>query len=147
MLRTRAGRVVAASAFVADGPVRRAVGMLGTPDPGPGEALILAPCRAVHAVGLRAAIGAAFVDARGVVLRVADPLPVGGASCRGAAAVVEAAAGVLRVSPGDHLVLTDVAGFPLRGSFSGMHGGRMWRSRALCGHRGQRAPSSDRSTP
>lgn len=146
MLRTRSGRMVATRVFIADGPFRRAVGMLGTPDPGTGEALVLAPCRAVHGVGLRPAIGAAFVDAGGVVLRVVDPLPTRGASCRSAAAVVEAGTGVLRVSPGDQLVVTDVAGFPLRGSFSGTDGGRMWRRRALSGHRGHRAPSSDRST-
>lgn len=138
--------MVASSVFVADSSLSRAVGMLGTPDPRPGEALVLIPCRAVHGLGLRAAIGAAFVDARGTVLRVIDPLPARGASCRGAVAVVEAASGALPLSPGDRLVLTDVAGFPLGGRFSGRGGGRMWRSRALCGHWGRRAPFHDRST-
>lgn len=145
-LRTGAGRVVAAAVFVARGAPARAVGMLGTPDPGAREALILAPCRAVHGIGLRAGIGAAFVDARGRVLRVVDPLPACGASCRGAVAVVEAASGVLRVAPGDHLVVTDVAGFPLRGGFSPARRGRMLRSRALSGHRGHGAPAHDRSS-
>jgi|GEM_PF-1234029 len=89
------GRIVAARAFVADRAVARLVGMLGTPDPRTDEALLLVPCRAVHAIGMRTRLGAAFLDAHGVVLRVVDPLPRRGASCRGARAVVEAASGAL----------------------------------------------------
>ena len=48
------GRIVAARAFVADRAVARLVGMLGTPDPRTDEALLLVPCRAVHAIGMRA---------------------------------------------------------------------------------------------
>lgn len=100
-LRDPAGHVLAARAFVADGPVARLVGMLGTPDPSPDEALVLVPCNWVHGVGLRAPLMAVFIDSRGRVLRVVDPLPRRGARCRRAAAVVEAASGALRVRPGD----------------------------------------------
>lgn len=134
-------------AFLADGMASRALGMLGTPDPRSDEALVLVPCRAVHAVGLRARIGAAFVDGRGVVLEVVDPLPMRGAACSGAVAVVEAATGVLTLAPGERLVVTDVAGFPLGGHFPWRRRGSMWRTRALSGHRGHTAPSHDRSSP
>ena len=67
--------VIAERTYVAEGALSRLVGMLGTPDPGGDEALVLTPCRAVHGMGLRARIGAALVDAHGTVLRVVDPLP------------------------------------------------------------------------
>lgn len=99
-------------AYVADRAIARFVGMLGTPDPAADEALVLVPCRAVHGVGLRARIGAAFVDRRGAVLRVVDPLPARGATCSGAHAVIEAASGSLRLVPGDRVWLADGSVFP-----------------------------------
>ncbi|MFM9018584.1 MAG: DUF192 domain-containing protein [Actinomycetota bacterium] len=104
--------VAAARAYVADRATARLVGMLGTPDPRPDEALVLVPCAAVHGVGLRARIGVVFVDRRGCVLRVVDPLPRRGASCRGAHAVIEAASGVLDLAPGDRVWLAGAALFP-----------------------------------
>jgi len=104
--------VVAARAYVAARPPGRLVGMLGTPDPAPDEALVLLPCAAVHGVGLRARIAAVFVDGQGRVLRVVDPLPRWGASCRGAHAVIEAACGVLDLAPGDQVWLTGADLFP-----------------------------------
>ena len=104
-------------AYVADGVVSRAVGMLGTPDPSDDELLILLPCAAVHGVGLRCSIGVAFVDAAGVVMRVVDPLPWRGARVRGAHAVVEARTGVLAaLCPGDTISVDDDHVFPLRGN-------------------------------
>lgn len=80
----------------ADRPLARLVGLLFTPDLARDEALWITRCSSVHAIGLRAAIGCAFVDGDGVVLRVVDPLPRHrAASHRGAVAVVECAAGVL----------------------------------------------------
>ena len=88
----------------------RLVGLLGTPDLAPDEALWIAPLRArPHRVPAGAAIGCAFVNAGGRVLRVVDPLPRWrAAGCRGARGVVECAAGVLEeagVRPGDVLRL------------------------------------------
>lgn len=113
------GRTVATRAYVADHVVARLVGMLGTPDPSDDEILVLVPCAAVHGVGLRASIGAAFVDPTGRVLRVVDPLPRRGASCWGAHAVIEAASGVLAVGPGDRVQLGDGSVFPHGGTFPG----------------------------
>lgn len=104
---TACGRPLAARCHVAEGPLARLVGLLGTPDLRRDEALWIAGCAAVHTAFLRAPIGVAFVDREGRVLRVRDPLPRWrAAACRGARAVVECRAGVLRaagVAPGCHL--------------------------------------------
>jgi hypothetical protein len=96
---TADGRPVAARCHRARGPWRRLVGLLGTPDLRPDEALWIDRCAAVHTAFLRAGIGVALVDGGGRVLRVVDPLPRGrAAGCRGARAAVECAAGVLRAA-------------------------------------------------
>lgn len=93
------GRPLAARCHLADRPLRRLVGLLGTPDLRRDEALWIDRCAAVHTALLRAPIGVAFLDADGRVLRVHDPLPRGrAAACRGARAVVECRAGVLRAA-------------------------------------------------
>ncbi len=99
------GRVVAGRCYPATTTAARLVGLLGTPDLADDEAVWLAPCSSVHALGLRARVGCAFVDSEGVVLRVVDPLRRV-RSVRGAAAVVECAAGALGgVAPGQRLLL------------------------------------------
>lgn len=96
--------VLAGRCHRASTPLARLVGLLGTPDPDVDEALWITRCAAVHAIGLRARIGCAFLDRDGRVLRVVDPLPRRGARVRGADAVVECRAGVLAgVRPGDVL--------------------------------------------
>jgi NADPH:quinone reductase-like Zn-dependent oxidoreductase len=146
-LVTADGRLVAARAFVADRAAARLVGMLGTPDPQPDEALVLVPCRAVHAIGMRARAGAAFLDAHGVVLRVVDPLPRRGASCRGARAVVEAASGALALAPGDRVCLSGDRLFPHGANAARAHWGSAGRPRALSGHRGHSDPRDQGRTP
>lgn len=116
--------VIAERTYVAEGALSRLVGMLGTPDPGGDEALVLAPCRSVHCMGMRAQIGAVFVDANGLVLRVVDPLPRRGASARGARAVLEARTGVLAaLRPGDTVRLPGCNVFPLAGTLRAGEGG------------------------
>ena len=107
VLRDDDGAVLAARCHRAGRWPSRLVGLLATPDLAPDEALWIAPCAGVHAVGLRAPISCAFLDAAGRVLRVVDPLPRGrAASVRGARAVVECRAGVLgAVRPGARLYL------------------------------------------
>ena len=99
------GRVLAARCHRAASPVARLVGLLATADLAPDEALWIEPCSSVHTIGLRCAIGCAFLDADGRVMRVVDPLPRWrAAGVRGAQAVVECPAGALAgVAPGDRL--------------------------------------------
>lgn len=99
------GRVLAARCHRAETPLARLVGLLATPDLAADEALWLPRCSSVHAIGLRAAVGCAFLDAHGSVLRVVDPLPRGRvAAVRAARAVVECRAGVLAgLEPGTRL--------------------------------------------
>jgi uncharacterized membrane protein (UPF0127 family) len=81
------------------------VGLLATPDLATDEALWLERCSSVHAVGLRASIGVAFLDKDDRVMRVVDPLPRGRAAMvRGARSVVECRTGVLQqLAIGTHL--------------------------------------------
>ncbi len=101
------GRVVVARCHRADRPLARTVGLLFTADLRPGEGVWLEPCSSVHAFGLRAAIGCAFLDRDGHVLRVVDPMRRWtAAGARGARVVVEAPAGTLAgLRPGDRLTL------------------------------------------
>ena len=140
------GRVVARRVAVADRPLSRLVGMLGTPDPGHDEALVITRCNWVHGVMLRARIGVAFVDCHGTVLRVVDPLPARGARCRGAVAVIEAASGVLHVRPGQQVRVDGTGVFPHDGHFASRGGGSIRARGALSGHRGHTAPIDDRRT-
>ena len=117
-LRVRPSSRVARRAYVADRMLARLVGLLCTPDPIADEALVLAPCWSVHGIGLRVRIGVAFVDRCGVVLKVVDPLPARGASCRGAHAVIEARSGALVLVPGDRVWLTGDPLFPHAGQIA-----------------------------
>lgn len=91
------GAIIAERCYRARSPLARLVGLLATPDLTPDEALWLERCSSVHAVGLRAAIGVAFLDGEDRVMRVVDPFPPGRvAAVRGARAVVECRAGPLR---------------------------------------------------
>jgi uncharacterized membrane protein (UPF0127 family) len=62
---------------VCTGPVERARGLLREPEPPPGSALWIAPCRAVHTCGMRYAIDVVFLDRRGLVLRIEPGVPPG----------------------------------------------------------------------
>jgi len=124
----------------------RLVGLLGTPDLARSEVVVLAPCSAVHGVGLRMCIGAAFIDRHGMVRRVVDPLPRLGARVGDAVMVIEAASGVLAdVRPGQHVRITGASCFPHRGTFPARLRGSIRRDRALSGQRGHTAPANDRS--
>jgi len=75
----------------------RAKGLLGVRHLDEGDALWLAPCRAVHTFGMRFAIDVVFLDARGKVLRIVPNLPPYRlAVCLRAASVLELAAGTMR---------------------------------------------------
>ena len=107
VLVTADGRVLCRRCHRARSRLARLVGLLATPDLAADEGVWIERCASVHAIGLRAAIGCAFLDGSGRVLRVADPLPRGGiAAARGARSVVECPAGALAgVAVGDVLRL------------------------------------------
>jgi uncharacterized membrane protein (UPF0127 family) len=86
----------------------RLVGLLGTNALPAGEGLLLVPCNAVHTLGMRYAIDVAYLDRRGVVLRLTHALRPGAVDrpVRGARAVLELPAGTLSaadVHEGDRL--------------------------------------------
>jgi len=60
-LLDEAGQVVVARCYRAGSALARLVGLLGTADLAPDEGLWLEPCASVHALGLRAAVGCAFL--------------------------------------------------------------------------------------
>lgn len=69
------GRAIVSPCHVADGWLSRLVGLLGTRRLDAGEGIWLEPCRSVHTWGMRQSIAVAFLDERGAVVRVVDPLP------------------------------------------------------------------------
>jgi uncharacterized membrane protein (UPF0127 family) len=78
----------------ARGFVARLRGLLGRSPPVPGAALLIAPCRAVHTVGMRYPIDIVFLARDGRVLRVCPQVvPVRARVCRRAWGVAELAAG------------------------------------------------------
>jgi uncharacterized membrane protein (UPF0127 family) len=91
-----AGEILIPRCYIADRPLARLVGLLGTRDLADDEGLWLEPCSSVHTAGMRIPIACAFLDAGGRVLRVVDPLrPWRHASARGARAVIETRPGRL----------------------------------------------------
>ena len=83
-------------------------GLLWRPALHDGEGLCIAPCRAVHTLGMAAAIDVVFLDAQGAVLRLVPSLPPGRVAwCLRAAMVIELPAGYCRRHAGwrDHIAL------------------------------------------
>lgn len=113
-LRGPDGAVLVVRCHRAASSLARLVGLLGTPDLAPDEGLWLEPCSSLHTFALRARIGCAFLDDRGRVVRVVDPLPRWRvAAARGACVAVEAPAGRLAgLRPGDALTLEAAPGAP-----------------------------------
>ncbi len=104
-------RVVVSRCHVADRPLARLVGLLGTPRLEDGEGVWITPCRSVHMVGMRYPVSCAFIDEAGRVRRIVDRLEPGwhGASAR-AHAVIEASVGAFwQVREGDRLTLVERA--------------------------------------
>ena len=85
-------------------------GLLGTPAPAPGHALLLTPCASVHTAFMRYPIDVVFVDRRGRILKVVSALPPWRATaCLWARHTLELAAGEARrigLAPGMEIDLT-----------------------------------------
>lgn len=101
----RRGTVLCATCGVADRPLARMRGLLGRDRLEPGEGLLLRPAPSIHTLCMRFPIDAVFLDRDDRVLRVVAALgPWRAASCRGARAVIELAAGAAEgLSVGDAL--------------------------------------------
>jgi hypothetical protein len=103
------GAVVASSVDMALTREDRRRGLLGRDALAADAAMFIAPCIAVHTVGMGFPIDVAFVDARGCIVRLVHGLrPWRLAASLGGCAVIELAAGRLKeydVNVGDRLSL------------------------------------------
>jgi uncharacterized membrane protein (UPF0127 family) len=103
------GAVVASSVDMALTRADRRRGLLGRDALAADTAMFIAPCFAIHTVGMGFAIDVAFVDAHGCVVRLVHSLPPWRlAASLGGCAVIEFAAGRLKeygVAVGDRLSL------------------------------------------
>lgn len=70
----RTGELVSPRIRVASRGFSRLRGLLGRPEPPPGEGLLLVPCAGVHTLGMRYAIDVAFIDREGRVVRTCSAL-------------------------------------------------------------------------
>ena len=57
--------------------LERMRGLLGRPRPGPGEGLLIDPCRSIHTFGMRYAIDVVYLDASWQVRKLVPALPPG----------------------------------------------------------------------
>jgi uncharacterized protein len=109
VLNRSRGLLVAARCQLADRWWSRARGLLGRAALAEDEALLLRPCRSIHAVGMRFAFDAVLLDAALTVLAVRPAVPPGTlyVGDRAARAVLECAAGSSssRLAVGDRLEL------------------------------------------
>ncbi len=78
-------------------------GLLGSPPPGPGEALLIRPCSSVHTFFMGYTIDLVFLDRHWRIARTVDSLkPWRMAACPGAAMVLELPEGTLTRLPITH---------------------------------------------
>ena len=109
LVHVRTGAVVASSVDMALTRSERRRGLLGRDSLADDAAMFIAPCMAIHTVGMGFPIDVAFVDAGGRIVRVVHSLqPWRLAASLGGCAVIELAAGRLReydVNVGDRLSL------------------------------------------
>lgn len=102
------GAVLGARVAMADRWLARLRGLLGMPEPGEGEGLLLTPCSSVHMLGMRYPIDVALLDAERRVVSLHPGLRPGWhmAAARGARYALELPVGTLARSgtlPGDRL--------------------------------------------
>jgi len=97
LVNRQTSQTISSSVEVAATRRSRRRGLLGRAGMDPSEALILAPCCAIHTAFMRFAIDVVFVDARGRVLKIVRDLPPWRmAIAPRAHAVIELAAGSLK---------------------------------------------------
>jgi uncharacterized membrane protein (UPF0127 family) len=115
LVNTRTGRAVAQVVEFARTRSERRRGLLGRSGLPPGTALVLAPCNAVHTVGMQFPIDVAFIDRDGCVRHIVRGLvPTRISMCLRAKATIECAAGELGegvLQVGDRLRLEPMGRF------------------------------------
>lgn len=108
IVNERTGEELAHSAWVADKPWNRMVGLLGRRGLADGRAIILRPADSIHTMFMRFSLDVLFLDRDRTVLRVMrDMRPGRLGRAKGAREVIEMASGRLPhdLEPGDKLRL------------------------------------------
>jgi uncharacterized membrane protein (UPF0127 family)/Flp pilus assembly protein TadG len=113
LINERTQKPVATHVEIAATRTTRRRGLLGRDHLAEASAMLLAPCTAVHTIGMRFPIDVVFVDRQGYAVKIVRNLrPWRMALAGGGRAVVELAAGSLewgQVLPGDRLYLAPVS--------------------------------------
>jgi uncharacterized membrane protein (UPF0127 family) len=113
LINERTNKPVATLVEIAATRRTRRRGLLGRDGLDEASAMLLAPCAAVHTIGMRFAIDVVFVDRQGYAVKIVRNLrPWRMAVATGGRAVIEMAAGSLawgEVLPGDRLYLAPVS--------------------------------------
>lgn len=68
VVNSRSQRELGSRIGLADGWLARLRGMLGRPEPIPGEGLLLTPCRSIHMYGMSYSLDVAFLDVKGAII-------------------------------------------------------------------------------
>ena len=114
LINARTGRSVASSVEIATTRRQRRRGLLGRDDLCAGSAFVLAPCWAVHTIGMRFPIDVVFIDDEGRVVKMVERMEGWRmAAARDAAITIELWAGALKavdVAIGDRLCLAPAFG-------------------------------------
>ncbi len=109
LINGRSGKSVASSVEIATTRARRRRGLLGRDGLCAGSAFVLAPCRAVHTIGMRFPIDVVFIDDEGQVVKLVEHMSGWRIALAGSADItIELWAGALRavdVRVGDRLCL------------------------------------------
>jgi uncharacterized membrane protein (UPF0127 family) len=109
IINARSGRVVASKVQVATTRTERRRGLLGRDGLESGAALVLAPCRAVHTIGMRFPIDVVFITRDGEVVRTECHMSGWQIAISAAAAItIELGAGAVQaldIRAGDRLCL------------------------------------------
>jgi uncharacterized membrane protein (UPF0127 family) len=109
LVNERTGQILASAVDIAGTSETRRRGLLGRDSLDPSEALIIAPCSAIHMFFMRFAIDAVFVERDGRVRKIVHDLrPWRIALSFGAYAVVEMSSGAVArsdVEVGDRLMI------------------------------------------
>ncbi|MCL1080168.1 DUF192 domain-containing protein [Parashewanella spongiae] len=95
-LSNQNGRLIA-QVFIANTPWLRLRGLLGRPSLNNDQAMLISPCYSVHTIGMRYSLDIVYLNSQNQVLRIKKNLkPFRASACKGAAKVLELAAGGIK---------------------------------------------------